>query len=80
MKPLVITVIVVTMNLVTGAARADEALARSKGCPGCHGIEKKIVGPAYGDVAKKYAGQNVTDQLSEKVIKGGGGPICGQPG
>ena len=54
-------------------ATADEALAKSKGCLNCHGIENKIVGPAYTDVAKKYQGQNVTDQLADKVMKGGGG-------
>ena len=55
------------------ASLADEGLARSKGCLGCHGIDKGIVGPAYKDVAKKYAGQNVADQLAQKVMKGGGG-------
>ena len=56
-----------------GPVWANETLAKSKGCLGCHGIDKGIVGPAYKDVAKKYAGQNVTDQLAQKVIKGGGG-------
>ena len=54
-------------------AFADEALAKSKGCLGCHSVDKAIVGPAYKDVAKKYAGQDVVDQLAQKVMKGGGG-------
>ena len=58
---------------ISSGAFADEALAKSKGCLNCHGIENKIVGPAYKDVAKKYQGQNVTDQLADKVMKGGGG-------
>ncbi|MGY6214576.1 c-type cytochrome [Methylolobus aquaticus] len=57
---------------------ASEALAKSKGCLGCHGIDSKIVGPAYRDVAKKYAGAaDAADKLAEKVIKGGGG-VWGQ--
>ena len=56
------------------ALAADPAkLAQTKGCMVCHQIDKKVVGPAYKDVAKKYAGQNVTDQLAQKVMKGGGG-------
>ena len=55
------------------SVHADQALAQSKGCLNCHSVEKAIVGPAYKDVAKKYAGQNVTDQLAQKVMKGGGG-------
>ena len=73
MKKIVFTAMVVSLGLLAGTANADEALAKSKGCLGCHGIDNKIVGPAYKDVAKKYAGQNVADQLSQKVIKGGGG-------
>ena len=61
------------LTLTSFVATADEALAKSKGCLNCHGIENKIVGPAYKDVAKKYQGQNVTDQLADKVMKGGGG-------
>jgi cytochrome c len=44
---------------VTAPAMADQALAQKKNCMACHAVEKKVVGPAYKDVAKKYAGQNV---------------------
>ena len=73
MKIILGTTLLMTLSLLSGAATANEALATSKGCLGCHGIEKGIAGPAYKDVAKKYAGQNVTDQLVQKVMKGGGG-------
>lgn len=76
MRILALTILV-TMGLFMNQAQADEALAKSKGCLNCHGIENKLVGPAYKDVAKKYAGQDVTDQLATKVIKGGGG-VWGQ--
>ena len=66
-----------SLSLISIHANADEALAKSKGCLGCHAIDKKIVGPAYKDVAQKYAGQSVVDQLSQKVMKGGGG-VWGQ--
>lgn len=36
-------------------AQADEALARAKGCMGCHAINQKIVGPSFAAVAERYA-------------------------
>ena len=71
------TLLLASLVLVAQAAQADEALAKSKGCLGCHAVDKKILGPSYKDVAAKYAGQDVVDQLAQKVIKGGGG-VWGQ--
>lgn len=44
-------------GLVTAQAQANEALANKSGCLGCHAVAVKLVGPAYKDVAAKYAGQ-----------------------
>ena len=55
-------------------AQADEALLKKHNCVACHQIDKKVVGPAYKDVAKKYKGQkDVAVKLAEKVKKGGQG-------
>ena len=54
-------------------AIADEALAQKKNCLACHAVDKKVVGPSYKDVAKKYAGQDVTAKLATKIMKGGSG-------
>ena len=77
LKTFAMTVLSAGLALFVATSQADEALAKSKGCLGCHGIDKKIVGPSYKDLAARYAGQNVSDQLAEKVIKGGGG-VWGQ--
>ncbi|GLS12696.1 hypothetical protein GCM10007935_01220 [Hydrogenophaga electricum] len=59
---------------ISAPAMADEALAKSKNCMACHAVDKKLVGPAYKDVAKKYAGDaKAADALAAKVIKGGSG-------
>ena len=59
---------------VTVPAMADQALATSKNCMTCHAIDKKLVGPAYTDVAKKYAGQkDALNKLATKIMKGGAG-------
>nr|P00098.1 RecName: Full=Cytochrome c2 [Rhodocyclus tenuis]prf//0505246D cytochrome c553 [Rhodocyclus tenuis] len=61
---------------------ADEsALAQTKGCLACHNPEKKVVGPAYGWVAKKYAGQAGAEaKLVAKVMAGGQGVWAKQLG
>ena len=60
--------------LVATPVLADQALAQTKNCLSCHSIDKKIVGPAYKDVAKKYAGQkDAADKLASKIMKGGAG-------
>lgn len=66
-----------TMALVAIAstsAFANEDLAKKKNCMACHATDKKLVGPAYKEVATKYAGQkDAVDKLAQKVIKGGSG-------
>ena len=53
---------------------ADQALAAAKNCLACHNIDKKVVGPAYKDVAAKYRGDKAAPaRLVTKVMEGGGG-------
>ena len=59
---------------VAAPAMADEALAKSKNCMSCHAIDKKLGGPAYKEVAKKYAGQkDAAATLVTHVMKGSKG-------
>jgi cytochrome c len=65
---------VVILSVVTGAALADQALATSKNCLACHAVDRKMVGPAFKDVAAKYKGdKTAADRLATKIVKGGGG-------
>jgi cytochrome c len=55
-------------------ALADMALATAKNCLACHSVDKKVVGPAYKDVAAKYRGdKSAPARLAAKVMEGGGG-------
>jgi cytochrome c len=54
------------------AGPTEDAMTKA-GCMACHTMDKKLVGPAFKDVAAKYKGQNVTAKLMEKVRKGGSG-------
>jgi cytochrome c len=59
---------------LSGPALADQALATAKNCMACHAVDKKLVGPAYKDVAAKYAGQkDAVDRLAAKIMRGGSG-------
>jgi len=63
--------IMAAMTTLAAPAIADEALAKSKNCMACHAVDKKLVGPAYKDVAKKYAGDaKAVDVLAARIVKG----------
>ena len=58
----------------SSSAFAQADLAKAKNCMACHAIGSKLVGPAYKDVAAKYAGQKDAEaKLVAKVMKGGSG-------
>jgi cytochrome c len=64
--------------LTASPAFANEELAKKKNCLACHQVATKVVGPAYKDVAAKYAGQkDAVDKLTAKVLAGGAG-VWGQ--
>jgi cytochrome c len=51
-----------------------EKLISKMDCVGCHKLDKKLIGPSYLDIAKKYTlnDKNI-NYLSNKIIKGGSG-------
>ena len=60
--------------VIASPAFASADLAKQKNCLACHATDKKLIGPAYKDVAAKYAGQkDASDKLAQKIIKGGSG-------
>jgi cytochrome c len=59
-------------------ALANEELAKKDACTACHAVDKKVVGPAFKEVAAKYRGDKTAEaKLIEKVKKGGVG-VWGQ--
>ena len=74
MKRVLLTFAALTAVTVSAPALADEAMAKAKNCMACHAIDKKVVGPAYKDVAKKFGGQaGAADMLADKIMKGSSG-------
>jgi cytochrome c len=61
-------------SLASGSAFAQADLAKTKNCMACHAVASKLVGPAFKDVAAKYADQKgAEDYLAQKVLKGSAG-------
>ena len=72
MKKLVFALTLIATTLP--GAMADQALASAKNCMACHAMDRKLVGPAYKEVAKKYASdKSAADKLASKIVKGGSG-------
>ena len=80
------TVAVVAAADVTKAApspiaetspQAALALAQKYSCTACHGVDNKIVGPAFVDVAKKYEGKPDAVSYLTAQIKAGGSGVWG---
>ncbi|RCS58463.1 c-type cytochrome [Parvibium lacunae] len=61
-----------------GTAHASEQLAQSKACLACHAVDQKKVGPAYKEVAKKYAKQKDAEAYLAKKIREGSTGVWGQ--
>ena len=54
-----------------------EALAKTSNCLACHAIDKKLLGPAYQEVAKKYKGDKDAEEKLIKKVKAGGSGVWG---
>jgi len=59
------------LALLSGSVQANQMLAMQSGCLGCHKADAKLVGPAFKDIAAKYAGDPAeVDRLTAKVKAG----------
>lgn len=71
---LIATALIAAGVMVSAPAMASLDLAKKSNCMSCHTVDKKLVGPAYKEVAAKYAGKaDAVKVLAEKVKKGGKG-------
>lgn len=65
--------------IAASPAFASKELAQKNACLACHSADKKMVGPAYLEVAKKYAAQKDAEAMLARSIKAGGagkwGPV-----
>jgi cytochrome c len=72
-----ISLFVLAANLAAGTAFANEDLAKKNGCMACHGVDKKIVGPAYKDIAAKYKSDSGAAATLSKHVREGSKGVWG---
>ena len=71
--------VLIAAGLVAASpAQANMELAKKNNCMACHAVDKKMVGPAYLDVAKKYASDKDAAKALATKIKAGSKGVWGQ--
>jgi cytochrome c len=77
-----VSVLFATSALAAAGATVDvskgEAVVKGSDCLSCHAVDHKVVGPAFQDVAKKYASQPQAEAALIKKVKAGGSGVWGQ--
>lgn len=73
----------IMLMAVTTPVLSSADLAQKKGCMACHAVDKRVLGPSFREVAKKYAGAN-TAEIERSIREGGSGrwgpvPMPAQP-
>lgn len=73
MKSILVSMVAVAGLVIAGSSLAVDmpALGKAK-CGTCHLVDKKLVGPAWTDVSKKYKGdKDAASKIAANVTKGG---------
>ena len=78
MKNIVSLAATLAVAAVASPAFANLELAQKNACTACHAVDKKLVGPAYKDVANKYRGDTKAEAMLEEKVKKGGVGVWGQ--
>ena len=72
-------VVLIAAALLAGPAFASKELAQKNACLACHAADRKLVGPAFQEVSKKYGGQKDAEAALVRSIRAGGsgkwGPV-----
>jgi len=64
---------IVALGLVA-LGQDTQKLIQASDCSSCHAVDRQVVGPAYSEIAKRYAGQaDAPGKLAAKIRDGGGG-------
>jgi cytochrome c len=67
-------ILVATVLAAIAPGQDTQKLIQASDCSSCHAVDRQVVGPAYSEVARHYAGQSdATEKLAAKIRDGGGG-------
>lgn len=78
MKHIASVLIAAGLVVAASPAQANLDLAKKSNCMSCHAVDKKLVGPAFIDISKKYAGDKDAAKMLATKIKGGSKGVWGQ--
>jgi cytochrome c len=78
MKRVMIIAVIITCYLSIPVLAGGLENAEKAGCLDCHAVDRKVVGPAYKDVAAKYKGDANAEAKLIKKVKGGGSGVWGK--
>ncbi|HET7403500.1 MAG TPA: c-type cytochrome [Usitatibacter sp.] len=78
MKKIVSLTATLALAALASPAFANLELAQKNACTACHAVDKKVIGPAYKDVANKYRGDPKAEAMLEEKVKKGGVGVWGQ--
>ena len=71
MRLVLLLALALAVPLPAAANAAGRALYEEKGCMSCHSPEKRVVGPAYSEVARKYkAMPDAQDRIVDSILNG----------
>jgi len=78
MRLAVIVLAVAVHGASAAGAQEAPALLKKSGCTACHSNDRKVIGPAYADVAAKYRGDAAAAAKLTAKVKAGGSGVWGQ--
>lgn len=55
---------------INALGNESRAVAKDKGCFSCHDVDRRMIGPAWKEVAARYQGQEISMQIAQRIIKG----------
>lgn len=74
MKRFILSMLAIACMASGSQVLANSDLAKAKNCMGCHALDKKVLGPAFRDVAIRYKGnKDAQDKLATSIAKGSAG-------
>ena len=72
MKSIILCMIAAASLVISGTALAAEPAAGKSKCNMCHALDKKVVGPSFMDISKKYKGvPDAVAKMEANITKGG---------
>ena len=74
----IVTVLIAAGLVAAAPAHANLELAKKSNCLSCHAVDKKMVGPSFIDISKKYAGDKGAAKDLAAKIKSGSKGVWGQ--